>query len=83
MQFLNHEQRLRVAELAKGRGLMCPICGSRELQPERQAQSALGGTATVLLWCDDTDHMEAAELELSSDEADKLGLNWTRDFPET
>jgi hypothetical protein len=82
-QYFNRQQRNLAAQIAKGQGSTCRDCGSSDLVPEDRARSQLGGTAKIVLWCNNEEHMSPISLQLSKDEATLLGLNWTREFPET
>lgn len=73
MQLLSPNQQRRAEVMARDRGLRCSR-GSDKLEAEDRADLDLGGTATILLYCEH-DRCAGVSLDLSKDDAERLELD--------
>jgi hypothetical protein len=51
MQQLNVDQRARIEQLARDKGITCQTCGSAELRSEGNAHPYIGNSFGGDLWC--------------------------------
>ena len=71
---LSDEQKRRAAQLAQGKGLSCPDCGSSEPVPEDEARVHPGGGAEIPMRCEDCESTSEITLVLSPEEADAFAF---------
>lgn len=78
---LGPDQRRRVEDLARGKGVGCGLCGGSDLRCGGDAASYIGGGYSVQLWCTNTRAEAHAggiglvqDHSLTSDEARRVGL---------
>lgn len=82
MQYLDGDQRARIEQLAKDRGMACQRCGSPDLDSNDVAQTYIGGNFGVEMWCSNRDDQDAhpggvmirQPLKLNPDDARRVGL---------
>jgi len=74
MQTLSEEQRGRVEELAREKGITCRSCGAEILESGERTRPLIGGTLGVDLLCPNHVLDGRRELPLSDGDLRRVGL---------